>query len=423
MNLKHWIREEQLLLPRETHYIQVKKKYDAIHKETSVEVAAQKSIVTPQEYEKLELKLRLIAIKIEAAEQLAHNCINRRWWITQIIRANYRRQAFAKLRFADTLKRLVWVADESLVVSRIVFHMSVRMEKYLEKADGKFVVEWLAKYRAYAYELQATLDANQEAIMMDEMNRLEKDLSTTLENDSLLQELMMAMEASSCYVAEKIVLEQRSLTALKGSEEAVQYNQNLYSMKVKLGQLNSSVIDTVKVGLQSKLTTEDEYHTNLVGFPNDDPDLPISEMKNITASLLEPFRPHPHVKLEQFLDIYLLQPWQAAQAVDDVRIEETIRTKEIALDRLQVELKGLKAKIKEDEDWIKEIEEGEQDVQKQIGYYENLVTVDGDNAEDPEIGGKEEILTHIEQMYKVGLLCELHYEFIAIYALCNRELN
>ena len=379
----------------------MKKKFGNDHKELSVEVATQKALVSAAEYEKLELSLRLVMIKVEAAEQRARDCINRRWWIAQIIRANYRRLAFLKLRFLDTLKRLMWVSIESAYVSRIVFHIGIRLQLFEGKPDTKLVREWLKLYLGYAQLHQATLDASQEAITMDEINRLERDISSTMENDSLLMELMMGIEAVSCYMAEKVELEQKSITSEKGTEAAVRYNQNLYFMKVKMQQLNGSVIDTVKVGLQGKLSTEDEYHTNLVGFPNDTPELPISEMKTIEAVLLEPFHPTVHIKLEQFLDVYLLQPWQAAQAVDDVRIEETIRTKEISMDRLQVELKGCKARIREDEEAIKDILEEEKGILATAGAFENLVEIDGDNAEDPEIGGKDEIVAHIEGLYKV----------------------
>lgn len=398
LNTTYWVKQESAVFPLERKFIKLRRKYEDDHKKLSVIVAAQKATMDPQLYEREELKLKVVAIRIEGAEQRAFNCVNRRWWITQLLRANYRRIQFVKLRFLDSLKRIMWVSKESEIVSRIMFQIEQRLDLLKGEEDAKLTVEWLKIYDAHCWAHQATLDASQEAILLDETNRLERDITTTLENESLLKELLLGMESASAYTAERVRLDIQAILAPRGSEEAVLYNQRLYSMKMKLAQLNSSVIDTVKVGIQGKLTAEDEYHTNLVGFPNDTPELPISEMKNITATLLEPFHPSVHIKIEQFLDIYLLQPWQAALAVDDVRIEETIRTKEIALDRTQVELKGLRAQIQENYEQIAEIAEADAETNGRIGYYEQILESDGDNAHDDDVGGYEEIMQLLEEL-------------------------
>ena len=400
LNTVYWVKQESSIYPLERKFIKLRRKYEDDHKKLSLIVAAQKATMDPQLYEREELKLKVVAIRVEGAEQRAFNCFNRRWWITQLLRANYRRIQFLKLRFQDSLKRLVWVTKESEVVSRMMFQIAHRIDLLQDEGDAKLTVEWLRIYLEHCNAHQATLDASQEAILLDETNRLERDISTTLENDSLLKELLLGMESASAYTSEKIRLDILAILAPRGSEEAVLYNQRLYSMKMKLTQLNASVLDTVKVGIQGKLTTEDEYHTNLVGFPNDFPELPISEMKNITAQLLEPFHPSMHIKIEQFLDIYLLQPWQAALAVDDVRIEETIRTKEIGLDRMQVELKGMRAQIQENYEQIADLGEAEVETNSRIGYYQQLLESDGDNAADDEVGGVEEIQVLLDDLNK-----------------------
>lgn len=96
VNIEHWIRVEKELIPFEKDLIRLRNKYDEEHKVKGIEVAAQKTLVTAKEYERLEDELRLIAIKSESAEQRAHVYVNLRWWIAQVIRANYRRLAYAK---------------------------------------------------------------------------------------------------------------------------------------------------------------------------------------------------------------------------------------------------------------------------------------------------------------------------------------
>lgn len=95
-NIDHWEREEALIPPLEEKLASQKRKYDAEHKERSVEVAAQKSLVTPFEYSKLEDQLKVIAVKIEAAEHRYFACVNMRWWIGQHMRGNCRRLVFMK---------------------------------------------------------------------------------------------------------------------------------------------------------------------------------------------------------------------------------------------------------------------------------------------------------------------------------------
>lgn len=390
-NIEYWLAKEASLPKLEEKLIANYRKYNKEHEELGMVVAAQKSLVTPQEYEKLEGTLSIVYIKVEAAEAMVHNCKNRRWWITQIIRANYRRLAFCKVRIIDTLKRIEWNSMESHLVSRIMHHADFRIKYLAEKEDAKLTVDWLKIYLEHATLHQATLDASQQAILLDEMNRIERDITSTNENDSLLQEMMLAIEALSQYSAEKIKLEQQVVVAAKGSEEAVQVNQKFYAIRMKIKQLSNSVIDTVKMGIQEKLTEEDEYHTNIVGFPNDTVDMVIGDMHNIEAVLLEPFIPPPHVKLEHFLDVFFLQPWQAALAVDDVRIEENIRTKEIALDRNQTELKASKSKILEDVDRITELQEEIRTCEQKKAYFDSIIKADGEFASDPEVGGFEEM--------------------------------
>lgn len=42
-------------------------------------------------------------------------------------------------------------------------------------------LEWLERFRGYTENHQATMDASQEALLLDECNRLQRDINTTLE--------------------------------------------------------------------------------------------------------------------------------------------------------------------------------------------------------------------------------------------------
>ena len=171
----------------ERAFIKSRKRFEEDHRKLSVVVAAQKATLDPELYAREEMRLKVVAMRVEAAEQRAYNCVNRRWWITQLLRANYRRAQFVRLRFADSLKRMTWVAKESAAVARILFQIQYRLQAYAEEPDAKMAVAWLKGYEQHTQRHQATLDASQEAIILDEQTRLERDHTATLENESLLQ--------------------------------------------------------------------------------------------------------------------------------------------------------------------------------------------------------------------------------------------
>lgn len=210
---------------------------------------------------------------------------------------------------------------------------------------------------------------------------------------------MLGMRAESRYCAEKIYIEQRAILSPKGTEDSVKYSQKLYAMKAKMNQLNNSVIDTVKVGLQAKYNAEDEYHAAHVGFPNDSVErTSMKDMRAIEAQLLEPFRPQPHLKLETFMGAFLVQPWQAQKAVEDVRQEENIRTRELALDRMQTELRGVKAKIKDTKELIKLIDKQMEELEREIHFCEDDLRQDRLEEDEAETTREKiELLTRVSK--------------------------
>lgn len=63
----------------------------------------------------------------------------------------------------------------------MVFQIETRLESLPDKVGTSVVLPWLQEYLGYAIAHQANLDAFQEAILLDEINRIEKDYSSTME--------------------------------------------------------------------------------------------------------------------------------------------------------------------------------------------------------------------------------------------------
>jgi hypothetical protein len=371
-NIEYWLAIDGTLPPEIEFLTGMRVDYYKEHEDQSQETAAQKPLITPYEYEKLEKELKRLLIRAEACDAKIENNKNLRWWIAQHMRNSYRRKAVLEIRIADCFSRLEWVSLEASLLGRIEIQMQYRIDKLSEINSMKIIVDWITKHLGYAQIHSAALDAQQETILLEECNRLDRDLSAGLEFDSLLQELYNGIMADCQYIGEKTGLEMKSQRVVPGTEEAVLISEQLLLIKRKQNQLADSVLDTIKQGLQTKLNAEEDANINSYGFPTDDPELKIEDMHTITAVLLEPFVPSSHCKITDFLIVYMSQPWIGDLAVDDVRFEEIIRTKELEIDKLQAEIKGVKNKIYDAEKKIKKLKKQIEELTKEIGYRTNM---------------------------------------------------
>ena len=259
--------------------------------------------------------------------------VNMRWWIAQHLRNAYRRRSGLKTRLKDTVDRLQWNLVESGIIGRVEVHCDARVEQFKPILGMGMATSWLQRYGEHPKTLQATLDAQQETILLEELNRLDRDRHQTLEFDSLLEELYLGLNADNHLAKERVALDVLQLSGdlEQGSEVALRTAEGLMSIKLKQTQLNTNVLDTLKLGLQAKLTEEDDRMMQLYSFPNDSPELTLNQYHQIEKDvcLMDPFVPPHHFKLETFLHVYYVQPWLAEEAVKDVRLEESIRRKAI----------------------------------------------------------------------------------------------
>jgi hypothetical protein len=92
---------------------------------------------------------------------------------------------------------------------------------------------------------------------------------------------------------------------LKGdSDLAIRFNTQLVLLKNKQRQLHQSIIDNLKVALQTKYDQDDDVNLNSFGFPNDDPSLIATDLFKIGAVMINPFSPSPHCQISEFLDVF-----------------------------------------------------------------------------------------------------------------------
>jgi hypothetical protein len=228
------------------------------------------------------------------------------------LRANYRRKSAAEERYQDTCARIEWISLESGIVSCMEFEMKLRLDMFASDPNFGLVVGWLRRYSNYAAGHQAQLDAQQETVLLEELNRLDRDEHSTVEYNSLLQELVRAIEASNKFLAERSLLDQHMLigpASINGSAAAVDVSRRILSLKRKQTSLEEGVLDPIKRGLQSKLNDDDDHNLNLYGFPTDEPGLLTSEMHTIKAVLVDPYVPAAHCEIDDFFVVFLAQPW------------------------------------------------------------------------------------------------------------------
>lgn len=283
------------------------------------------------------------------------------------MRSLYRRQSVLSARLSDTLLRIEWTSEEHMILNRIEFHMNERINA-LKKANVELhsVADWVSRYLDYILIHQSTLDSLQETILKEELNRLARDERITIEFDSLISELLQAIHADNQYIAERVYLEVNLKSVLYGSTRAIELNKQLVDVKNKQKQLNSYSIDSLKAGLQKKYDDEDDRNISLYGFPNDSPELEVSQMSTIQASMIEHFVPSKHCTLTDFLSVYLIQPWLSEQSIEDVRIEETISSMELRANTFKEKIRNIKSELKSDETKKRNIEQRIKEINKEL---------------------------------------------------------
>lgn len=342
INISYWIEQDTQMPSLVDKLEQVKNMRSVEHEKESQATVALKGSTSPKDFEKMEKILEALWVRVEMSQQRISNLANIRWWISQHLRSCYRRKEIIKSRFSDTLKRLEWVTIENLLVRRIQSQLKIRGSLFKNRLGMGLATDWLNRHGEYVAVHLATLDAQQETVLLEEVSRLERDQHAALEYDSLMEELYQGLLAENRLLAEKVDLEsrQRSGELESGSIEAVQVGEQLVLLRRKQTQLASNVLDTLKLGLQNKFNDEEERYTTLYAFPGDDANLPVERFNEIKAELIEPYKPSHHVKIHDFLQVYFVQPWLAEQAVADVRLEELISAKNIDQGKVEEEKSG-----------------------------------------------------------------------------------
>ena len=160
------------------------------HEDESQRIVPLKTSLPEDDYKMLEKQLEGIYKKVETAEHRLDNFKNIRWWIAQHLRANYRRRAGAKERLKDTLKRVEWVNTESFVVQRIEYQVKERIKLLAPLLNTSAPIKWLTKYCEHIQIHLATLDSQQESLLLEECNRIDRDAHLTIEFDNLMEELI-----------------------------------------------------------------------------------------------------------------------------------------------------------------------------------------------------------------------------------------
>ncbi len=382
-NIAHWLKIDSGLPAEIQSLLEQKDLVSEMHAEESQVTAAQKGVLDPEEYEKLEKKLDATYKRVETAQNRLDNCRNISWWITTYLRNSYRRLKAIEVRIKDTCHRLEWVNHESNIVGRIESHVFKRIEVMKLKLGMGLAVDWLQRYGKKMQIHQATLDAQQESLILEETHRIERDEHITVEVDSLMEELYQGILADSHLSAERVQLQVEQLCEVHalGSDEALRCSEALLTIKRKLTQLNNNVIDAIKVGLQAKFNDEDDKNAATFIFPGDSPDLLVKDFILIECRMLDPYSHPKHVQITDFLDIYLVQPWLAEQAVGDVRLEEIARQAEIDRGKAIEEKKGIETTIADNDKKAITLRKNIMDLKEEIDT--RSVPPEGDDV-DPE---------------------------------------
>ena len=336
--------------------------------------------ISKEKKEKMDRDQKSTFLSVTATDVRIENLKNIRWWIAQHVRSSVRRLRLVELRFSDLCSRLKWAGLEGFVIQQVLDQIGVRKSN-LSDSSTKLAQGWLNTFDDITRVHYASLDSLQESLLQDEMDRLSKDEATTVELDSLLEELRTAIFADSQYAAERVHLERLQLRALKGSDDAVDLGIKLVQLKKKQVQLQENVIDNIKVGLEDKYNTEEEILVSVASFPTDAVDLPTEEMEKITATLIESHNPGKNFDTSEFLSIFLGQPWLVQEALNDVKLEEDLKSKELELDQLNIEIEAFRKRSEEASENMATLSTQISDLQGEIERHSQF-TGTGDEPDD-----------------------------------------
>ena len=124
--------------------------------------------VTKAQKERMDKDQKALFCSVTATTVRIDNLKNVRWWIAQLLRSQYRRLAVIQARFLDVCARLKWTAVESFMICQVIRQVEVRLSN-LPEANTKLVREWLENFDIVARTHNATLDAQQESLLLDEV--------------------------------------------------------------------------------------------------------------------------------------------------------------------------------------------------------------------------------------------------------------
>lgn len=165
-----------------------------------------------------------------------------------------------------------------------------------------------------------------------------------------MMELINAMQMDGQYAVERVHLDCKAFGLTPGSDESVAIGDKTLVLKMKQQRLMQSVLDQVKIGLDNRFEEEDNKYLEIASFPTDDPEMKPEDMpEKITALIIDKHVPKKHFDLKSFIDVLNSQPWMAKQAIEDVHLEETLRSKELSLDRLQQSLTASEREVEDNE--------------------------------------------------------------------------
>lgn len=128
------------------------------------------------------------------------------------------------------------------------------------------------------------------------------------------------------------------------SDEAVLLHERLFEVKRKRMILSSgpkAVIDVIKVSLLKMYDDDDRDHMLYFAYPGDNPKYSISELKNIQAVVLHPFKPPPHCKVSDVTKVYYSSPWLLEDIINDLRLEDKLVAINLEYDHISADIDNL----------------------------------------------------------------------------------
>lgn len=299
-----------------------------------------------EEIKEMSLTVKSLYLRRGACAQRVENYKSMNWWISHHIRSNCRRATTIQARLDDMINRIKWFSDEHFIVDRIAHHLTHRSQEVINVKELKIAYKWMLEFIEHGNELKGKFDAMQESLLTGELRRIRTDVVEFKTMDSLVTELLDAMKIDAQYAVERTFLDCRALYAVAGTDEAVSVSVRSLDLKRKQTQLQSAVIDNVKLGLDVRLGEEDKRYIDIAAFPDDADTLEPHQMpKRIKALLVDKFVSRKHFDLRNFLDIVMAQPWMANQALEDVHLEEDLRVKELQLDEVKAGVKNQETTI------------------------------------------------------------------------------